>query len=499
MRKKENRNVTMKRLIPAVPVIAAIALIMSLAASDTAYAQATFGPQLDVTLDDSTPNAMSGYTLEFELPEGDVNFAGIVGFLPPDWGIVDGRDIPLGAVVGELTADAVLGLANSACNQELKVEFIMLNSSLDPDDSISFDVEDGADPFTEDWAEDLDGNGLLEHVDKWPEFIFRTLEDTTEQPIRRASGRAIVAGTPVLLQFLVFPQGTFINENIPNDVALGYPSVTLLQNAGDPEIVPEPGVITDFCSPLRSTNLSYGITEDNDETEADESGYPLFVNPQDGTHTFTVASVGQRDADGDGFENSLDTCPLVPDIGNPRVTNLGDADGDHLDAACDPDDSRVNSDEDLDGYLNGQDNCTLLANGEESTNQADEDEDQIGDICDPDPDCDDCQGDLILDSESFDITVGEGTGAGGAPDCPAVFAAASTVLSSDLPDGLNCVGAASDGTAEPTDGGPTPSDGEDDSGSDTGLIIAIIVGVIAAAVVVGGGAMLMMRRGGGAA
>lgn len=480
------------------PVAAVLALVLSMAASDTAYGQATFTPELSVELTDPTPEGLSDYVLEFTLPSGDVNFAGIVGFLPPDWGIVDGRDIPVGAVVGELQADATLGLINSPCNQVLEVDFEMLNASLDIDDTIDFDTEEGGqDPNTEDWAEDLDGNGLLQAIDQWPEFIYRTLEDTTEEPIRRSAAMSIVASTPVLLQFLIFPPGTFINENIPNDAELGYPSVTLLQNAGDPDIIPEPGVITDFCSPLISTNTSFGLTQDNEDTpDVDEGGYPLFVNPQNGTYEFTVASVGQRDADGDSFENSLDTCALVPNIGDPRVPNVGDLDSDGLDAACDPNDDPAsqgtNSDEDGDGYQNRQDNCPLIANGEEETNQVDEDEDQVGDDCDPDPGCDDCQGELSLAQSSFELVIGDGSGPGGPPAC------------SDLPMGLSCwSGEPSDGDTPPPDGTAEPTDngdnGDDDGGSDTGLIIGIIVGVIAAVVIVGGGAMLMMRRGGGGA
>jgi hypothetical protein len=497
MRKKEIENVITKRLIPIAPFLAVLAIVLAMAASDTAYA--SFTPELAVEIENPAPETLSNYTLEFGLPEGDVNFGGVVGFLPPEWGIVDGRDIPVGAEVGMLRADATLGLINSPCNQILPVEFTMLNASLDQGDTIDFDTEDGGgDPTTEDWAEDLDDNGLIQAIDQWPDFIFRTLEDTTEEPIRRSAGMAIVASTPVLLQFLIFPPGTFIDENIPNDVELGFPSVTLLQNAGDPEIEPEPGAITDFCTSLKSTNQSYGVTLDNPDTADDESGYPLFVNPLNGTYNFTVASVGLRDADGDTFENSLDTCPLVPNVGNPRIPNEGDNDSDGLDAACDPNDDPssggTNSDQDGDGYLNRQDNCPLIANGEDTTNQVDDDEDQIGDDCDPNPDSADTEGDLSLDSVDFDLVMGDGTGEGGAPDCPAVFEA-STELRSDLPDDLTCVSAGQ----EPPDATDGPNgNGDDDGGSNTGLIIGIIVGVIAAAVVVGGGAMLMMRRGGGA-
>jgi hypothetical protein len=212
-----------------------------------------------------------------------------------------------------------------------------------------------------------------------------------------------------LLQFLVYEPGTVIDEDIPNDEELGFPLVTYLQNAGDPDIVPAPGVITDFCSPLEVENNTLGVSTDNPETEADESGVVLGMNPTDGTYTFRSFGFGQFDADGDSYENGLDTCALEPNVGNPRVPLDGDLDSDGLDQACDPNDDAAsggtNSDEDLDGYLNRQDNCPLDPNGEAEgeTNQADEDKDGIGDDCDPNPDTDD--GPVLINLNSPSISV----------------------------------------------------------------------------------------------
>jgi len=304
-----------------------------------------------------------------------------------------------------------------------------------------------------------------------------------------------VAGVEILLQFLIFEPGTFINENIPNDVELGYPTVTLLQNIGDPDVDPIPSAITDFCTPLTTNNVSFALTRDNPCTDEntpvdeldplcevtgatlnfpepgegisvpDESGLTLFTNPQDGTYTFTIISAGQRDADGDGLENSLDTCAFVPNVGDPRI-GTGDLDIDGLDAACDPNDDPLtggtNSDEDLDGYLNRQDNCPLDPNGENEDNQRDTDNDGIGDACDTDPDDAAPQGELVLARSEAEIIIGTGTGEGGPP-------------------------AGFDG-----DGG-----GGDDDGGSSALIIIIVV--IAAVIVLGGGAFLFMRRGGGSA
>ncbi len=462
-----------------------LAFVLIVGGTDTAYGQ-TFNPTYEVTLVDPEPEANSGFATSFGLPSGDVQFGGAVFFIPPEWGITPADEIPIGAIVGELTATATLGLINNACNNPLPVSFIMLNASIDPFDTVDFlDTDENGD---EDYTEDKDGSGIQDGFEKYPDFITRVLDDEPGdevgqplQPIRRAAGIAIIAGINVLLQFLIFEPGTFINENIPDDPDLGYPTVTLLQNGGDPAQDPIPSVITDFCTPLTSNNTAFGVSKDNACTDTtaetldplcevtsallaeeggttpDESGVPLLTNPQDSTYTFTIIAVGARDADGDGFENGLDTCALVPNEGDPRIGGDGDFDNDGLDTACDPNDNEVNSDQDLDGYLNRGDNCPLDANGENEDNQRDTDNDGIGDACDPNPDDIDAQGELFVSTVTQDVVVGAGTGDPGPPE------------------------------------GFGSGDSDDDGGSGT-LIIIIVV--IAAVVVIGGGAFYFMRRGG---
>jgi hypothetical protein len=475
-----------------------LAVVLLLGSADTARAQ-TFNPTLAVSIENPEPNVGSNYTIDFNVPEGDVQFGGLVSFLPGDFGITPGEEIPIGALVGELTSQATLGLINGPCNNSLTVVFRFLNSSIDPYDTVPFlDTDDNDE---EDFSEDKDNSGIPDAFEYYPDFITRVLDDIPGdeigeplQPIRRAAGISIVAGVDVLLQFLIFEPGTFIDEDIPYDEELGFPTVVLLQNAGDPTYDPEPSAITDFCTPLTSTNTTFHVSYDNPctddvdrdlldplceatgypldmvldgpETTPDERGIPLFVNPQDGTYTFTTVGVGQRDADGDGIENALDTCQFVPNDGDPR-TREGDQDTDGLDSACDPDDTVTNSDEDLDGYPNRQDNCPLEPNGENETNQRDTDDDAIGDECDPNPDNEDTEGDQIIVQLEQDVVIGTGEGPGGPPE------------------GV-------DGAA----------DGDDDGGG--AALIIIIVVVIAAVVVVGGGGFFFLRRrgtsgGGGAA
>ncbi|MEX0682415.1 MAG: hypothetical protein WD904_09900 [Dehalococcoidia bacterium] len=463
----------------AAATITLLALVVFASPSDT-YA-GTFAPALTVCLDDATtadpnpsadgdpeecdgdntPEVSSTFASSFGIGEEDTNFAAVVAYIPPDWGVVKGDSIPIGTDVGYLDANATLGLINSACNQVLPVHFEFKNSSLDTTDTVSFDDED--ENGTNDFADKDDEDNYLS-VTKYPEFLNRLFEDVSVPPIRRSSGVAIVAAIPVLLQFLIFPPGTEINEDLPSDEDLGYPSVTVLQNAGDPGIVPEPGPITDFCAPLVTSNVTLGTAED---------GTTLFVNPQNGVHTFTTVSFGQRDADNDGFENSLDTCPFDVNEGNPKETLNGDLDNDGLDAACDPNDDAAtggtDSDDDADNYPNRQDNCPLEPNGPDETNQKDTDTDQIGDVCDPDPDVED--GELSFSRLEAEVTIGDGTGTGGQPSDTA------------CPD---CYPYVPGEKVEPPDDG--------DGGSNTGVIIGVAAAVIAAVVVLGGGAALMMRR-----
>lgn len=481
---------------------ALLAAVLLLGGADAAPTE-SFNPTFNVTFSNLEAGANSGFIVDFVVPEGDVNFGAAVFFLPPEWGIASSDEAPIGTVVGEVMAETHLGLANTACFQPLPALFTMVNSSIDISDTVSYlDADEPGETGygIEDVFEDKDDSGLQDGIERYPDFITRLLTDEDDQPLQpisRAAGITKVSGVNVLLQFVLFEPGTFIDEKIPNDPDLGTPSVTLLQNYGDPGADPVPSAITDFCSELDSEITIFGISKDNACTDAgaetlppicdaysveiaeeggtdpDESGIPLFTNPPEGTYTFTLIAAGQPDADGDGYENDLDTCKLVPNVGNPRIQGDGDADNDGLDAACDPNDDPLtggtNSDEDLDDYANRQDNCPLIPNGEEGSNQRDTDDDFIGDDCDPDPEDADPQGETPIAEMTQDVTIGPG----GPP-------------AQETPTGE---------ATPPVDGTAADEEGED-SGLGTGAIIGIVIAVIAGVVVLGGGAFYFMRRGG---
>lgn len=508
--------------------LSVLALVTLLGTVDTVRA-GTFNPESETTVDNPVAGAHSGFKIRFNVPEGDVQFGTAISFIPPEWEITPGEEIPLGTVVGRVDAVATLGIINSQCDSRLAVQFIMLKASTDITDTVDF--EDADKNGTGDVFEDKDRSGLQDAIEKYPEHIKRIIGDA--QPIARSAGITKVSGRDVLLQFLIFEPGTLLVREIPSDEERGYPSMTFLQSIGDPEGTPDPQ-LTEFCTPLIADVISFGVSKDNgctdavpaeeldpicevgsalllecddlldndgdqtvndgcpsvgDEAESDcadredndgdgsindgcpaieepedptpsepdESGLDLFTNPEEGAYTFTIAALGQRDADGDGFENVFDTCPREPNQGSPRIKGEGDMDEDGLDAACDPDDNTSSLDEDLDGYLNRGDNCPLVPNGEEGDNQRDSDvneqgdarPDGIGDACDPNPDV---------------------------PDGEAIFAEASSEV-----------------TIAPGEAPPAGPSGEEDDGGG-GAIIFVVIAVIAAVVVLGGGGFYFMRR-----
>jgi hypothetical protein len=482
-------------------VAAALLAVMVLGSGNSTRAT-SFNPTVSATIKDPTPGKPSDLTATLSIPSGDVNFAAFISFIPPQWGVVTGDHVPIGASVGTLASKAVLGLANSACNQALPVTFDMMNGSLNMKDTVSFnDLDNNG---TADFA-DTDPNGLFLAVTKYPDWLTRIFKDAKGnpiQPIRRSVGVTPVAGTPVILQFLIFPPGTQVdptNPLIPHDASQGFPSVTVLQNIGDTSAVPAPSIITDFCTPLSTNNLSFGTTPAGDQ---------LLVNPSDGKYTFGNFSLGQRDADGDGIENALDTCPYTPNVGDPRITGSGDLDLDGLDSACDPNDdpnTGTNSDQDGDGYLNRGDNCPLVANGENETsgvgNQKDTDIVGIGDACNIHLGSPDLNGTYSVSTPSADVTIGAGgTGPGSAPttaQCPNCWTAQTVINPSGAPtlapsgSGTpNASGSTSSSSSPKISASPTSSS----SSSSSGTIIAVVVGVVAAVIVIGGGAALLMRR-----
>jgi hypothetical protein len=354
----------------------------------------------------NTPGAAAAITTTFGITAPDSNFGAVVGFTPPDWGVKAGGDVPDGTLAAQLTSLAVLGLINNACSNMVRVDFDMLDATLDMGTQVDFDDQ---------W--ELVG-GLPRGVVEYPDYLTRVLVSNTDDPTStvtpyaRYYGQTNVSGVDVSLSFVLYEPGVTL-RGTTFAKQLGYPSVTVLQAGPDPEIDPAPNAITDFCSPLQVSTTTFESVRTNPAA--------------DGSYVFINFAQSQRDADNDGHENGLDPCPFDPNPDwDPRSNSYtGDTDRDRMPDNCDSDpnnnvgpapDGRTH-DEDGDAYQNSQDNCPKVGNSEGidhayakgPDNQADGDNDGIGDACDPNPDTADGEVTTVCKTSVIDI------GAGGTP------------------------------------------------------------------------------------
>ena len=380
-----NRESLGRTLVLPLRLVAFAAVLLFLLQAGEAQAGGTFNPSSVITLSDYNACAPANVTSVFTVPAGDMNFQVNVTFTPEEWYVASAADVPIGAIVGQLNSESTLSLLGTPCFQKLYPAFTMYNGTVDTSDELA-----RAAPGPPDYNQPQDSaawdvspaNGILDGADHYPVWLKDATLLGSLQPIARYIGVDAVHAPPnkIVLQFVVFAPGTCP----PNAVCpAGYPSMTVLQ---DPTTV-APGSIGDFCTPLKSTNVTYGLSVDNPATGANEAGYVVRRNPiEAGTHTFRTYVRSYNNADDDPYENYLDTCPLAVNIDNPTLTNGTDGDG--LDPVCDPlpDENTNLGDHDGDGYFNRQDNCPTVDNGLAEDNQADPDLDMIGTACDPHPD-----------------------------------------------------------------------------------------------------------------
>jgi hypothetical protein len=366
----------------------------------------SFNPTWTVSFANTVADTPSDITFQFDIPEGDVMFGPLahttmVTFAPTAWQITPSSEIDIGVALMTRDVTETIGLMNGPCNTPLPLYCEFLNATTDKSQTVTF--EDGFD--------DSNGDGNIDFIDMYPDFNDRILGPA--QPVVREVGIEEVGGVKILAQTFIYEPGATIGGQTL-DPALGRPLVNFHNNQGDPEVAPMPGPITDDCTPLTATAVGFGTAED---------GTVLWKNPKEaGTYTTYTLFVGLRDADGDGHDNTLDTCPLAADADwDPRAASAvgpGDADGDGLPSSCDPDDNDANADEDGDGYSNRGDNCPLMANGvADADNQKDSDFDGIGDACDPNPNDADSEGEAPEVVLSQDVTI---TAAAAATPSPTV-------------------------------------------------------------------------------
>ncbi len=495
-------------------------------AASTTYPAAS--KDFSTDCNNNTTNAASAspdYLAEFSIPEPGSNFSSLITYGPPNSVIAPGpgapgysaaTNPPLGAVAGTVISNLTrlslkIGGTISPCNQNVPVEFEMLNSTVDSTVYGAFGagavtaatgttatlsagafaqaalgrgiritggtgvgqgryitVVGGGNTITVDrlWEIQPDGTstieisnmiypktpGIANHLNplavadpanaalplqttRYPSylndifdpdslhpFLNKFSTGTTFpavngvlpplQPLARYSGRQLVAGDDIILQFLIFPKNSLkqfqalVNHSWGQLVDFwGYPSVVILN---DPTVPASPSLIQDFCSPLGSTTLFMGSMRENktgttvctngsdalaclntppfDTTLAQCPG-PVncgarYMNPaasqgfQGGnTNLFITTWTSYRDADNDGIENELDACATTAQTqgtdwsdtvgglsngnsGGPRIADNAvdgrwDDDADKLPNACDPAATTSNIDQDAVTEING--------------------------------------------------------------------------------------------------------------------------------------------------
>ncbi len=402
----------------------------------------------------------------------DYNFGGVVAFSPSS---PTDADIPDGAILGKLKSIATLGVLSNACNLNISVDFTFMEGTTDINNTVEPYAWGPSSPrgnndlagIAGDTSASPDGTQEINPppaVTKYPSYLNAIFdpdwkgigpdliagnaddENGPEPPLKPRFRFVGVTAIPsasnlwVVLQGVVFEPGTKLPQFPQLDAGYGYPSVTVLQtaSAAGNATPPAPSAVTDFCSPLKVDILSYGVTQDNPATPGNDGGIPIRTLPAAGAADacqqvppgagcivgFNYGS-SQRDADGDGYENALDSCPFhADDVWDPRVTaTAGDQDKftnqpyrdgitdkcdptrpdncpipnnlspDPNDFICDAGDTAGSSppanqptDHDGDGFPNRGDNCPTAYNPDQADkdlNAAGEEVgDGIGDACD---------------------------------------------------------------------------------------------------------------------
>jgi hypothetical protein len=307
--------------------------LLLFAGSDSASAT-SYGPSFGVRISEMGTGANADAVVSFAIPGDDANFSSNITFIPPEWGVASGASLTDGTVVGDLFAVSTLGFFNTACNNPFPTSPPLLDSIADGSNGfVTF--EDGADAGTRgDWFDPVDGiddsggqeirGANVQYPASLLGFPFpnTAVGGPFPYPQTRFFGFVSVGGTDVGINILVYAPGDLALAGFP--ASLGYATVTLINRLGDPTAIPIPSAITDFCAPIVSTTTYKGISLDNTSTVGDESGAVILTNPIGvGTRLWTSASTSQRDADDDGYENSLDTCPYTVNTDASPKTSVG--------------------------------------------------------------------------------------------------------------------------------------------------------------------------------
>ncbi len=385
-------------------------------------------------------------TAFYDVPSGHYNFgSGVVGMTNSAGFVAADAAIPDGQKVGGLESQTTLGLLNGPCTTPLIVDFIFYESTTNTANTIAPAAEGTPDRFAN-LKTDANGDNFADStspfVSQYPTFYnpgfdpdlqFPGGPDGAKPPIApraRYTGMTRVppaTGDWIILSFFQLTSGQLADfDTDPNNkfsqlarlARQGVPAGTIGHDSynlsfsilQDPTAVQaSPSPITDFCSPLGVRTMLKGMTPGG-QTRGKTGLVNSGVNGGN-THLYVNYSFSLRDADDDGLENAVDTCPYNANSG-------ADGDSDGIDNACDPP-GGANTDEDGDGFDNRQDNCPKIANptqveGEQTTTHVlaapdgGPKTDGIGDACDSEGGGSDtvANGTFILDLDSQPNCIG---------------------------------------------------------------------------------------------
>jgi hypothetical protein len=381
-----------------------------------------------------SPGANPDFGFTYDVPSGDYMFSTFAVFMSDGFSIAADADIDDGTVVGGVRASVTLGLISNACNLGTSPDFILYDSTTDTSNTVDALPEGTQNRFSN---LETDGGDAFPHqadanspaVLKYPSFLNTLLDPDLDytggpngplppiSPHARYTGLSQVpaGGEWVFLSILVFEESQLApfvsdpdNATHPfarygrNPSETGWVYLVVLQ---DPmEVGGTVSTISDFCSPMIADAMFLGQVTDSTHGTVNRLTSPAANSGIDGegTHLLLLYGMSLRDTDGDGLENSFDTCPFTANLEDPRITNggagpWGSGDHDMIDPACDPTPNQnsgsVPGDHDSDGFQNSQDNCPLVANatqvqGENTTTyvlaapDAGFRSDSLGDACD---------------------------------------------------------------------------------------------------------------------
>lgn len=353
------------------------------------------------------PDSAVDFSLSFGLGEGSSFFGSeiLLGFSDDHFMAAD-ADIPDGTKVGGLSNTLLASILNGPCNTPVPLEFILYESTVDDanadgvaDESNTVDpLPEGSPNRFEPLVNDADDDGFADAdsplFTQYPSF-YNTLFDPDLDypggpngpippvaPLNRYSAATKVPpgiGDWLPINFVQFapgalaafdsdpdnavhPYGRFARTSVPAGTVGHDAYIMSVSFLADPtELQPTSSPLSGLCS-IQGRLMWLGTTPGSQvrgRTPPANTGID-----GSGSHAYPFYSFSLRDADEDGFENQIDTCPYDENTDDPRITT--GADFDNIDPACDQGTGGNSADVDGDGFANISDNCPQVANPDQA-------------------------------------------------------------------------------------------------------------------------------------